>query len=68
MSLKSTLDELFATLSEDKLRAVLDFTRFLQYRQEQEEWSHFGAQQFARAYGPNEPEYTEADVKKSFGP
>ncbi|MCI0378034.1 MAG: hypothetical protein L0215_10530 [Gemmataceae bacterium] len=32
-------------------------------RQEQEEWRGFGTQQFARAYGPDEPEYTEADIK-----
>ena len=30
---------------------------------ERDEWHEFGAQQFARVYGPNEPEYSLADVK-----
>ena len=55
--------EILAGLSEDQLREVVDFARFLQARQEYEEWRQFGAQQLARAYGPDEPEYTEADLK-----
>ena len=35
----------------------------LHARQEHVEWRQFGAQQLARAYGPNEPEYTAADLK-----
>lgn len=63
MSLKKALDELLAVLPEEQTQQVLDFARFLHVRQEQEEWRRFGAQQLARAYGPNEPEYTEADIK-----
>ena len=63
MSIKKTLDELLATFPEDQLREVLDFAQFVSARQEREEWRHFGAQQLARAYGPDEPEYTEADLK-----
>ena len=57
------VQEILAGLSEDQLREVLDFARFLQARQEQEGWRQFGTSQLARAYGPNEPEYTEADLK-----
>ena len=31
---------------------------------EREQWRRFGAAHFARAYGPDEPEYTMADVKR----
>ena len=62
MSVKKTLDELLATFPEDQLREVLDFAQFVVARQEREEWRHFGVQQLARAYGPDEPEYTEADI------
>lgn len=63
MTTKKALDELLAAFAEEQMRQVLDFARFLQSRQEQEEWRRFGARQLARAYSPNEPEYTEADVK-----
>jgi hypothetical protein len=36
--------------------------QFLSARQEREEWRRFGARQLARAYGPDEPEYTEFDA------
>ena len=60
--------EILAGLCEEQLREVLDFARFLQVRQEHEEWRQFGAQQLARAYGPDEPEYTEADLKPELNP
>jgi hypothetical protein len=31
---------------------------------EREDWLRLGAQQLARAYGDNEPDYTEADLRK----
>lgn len=63
MSVKKTLDELLATFPEDGLREVLDFVQFVNARREREQWRVFGASQLARAYGPDEPEYTEADLK-----
>jgi hypothetical protein len=68
MSMTKTINELLATFSEDQLREVLDFVRFVNAHQEHEEWRHFGVQQLARAYGPDEPEYTEADLKPELNP
>ena len=68
MSLKKTLDELLATFADEQLREVLDFAEFVNARQEREQWRRFGAQQLARAYGPDEPEYTEADLKPELNP
>jgi hypothetical protein len=68
MSMKKALDELLATFPEDQLREVLDFARFVNARQEREEWRRFGSGQLARAYGPNEPEYSEADLKPELNP
>lgn len=68
MSVKKTLDDLLATFPEEQLREVLDFARYVEARQEREEWRRFGTQQLARAYGPDEPEYTEADLKPELNP
>lgn len=68
MSVTKTINELLANFSEDQLREVLDFARFVNARQECEEWRSFGIQQLARAYGPDEPEYTEADLKPELNP
>lgn len=68
MSVKKTLDELLAAFPEDQLREVLDFAQFVSVRQEREDWRRFGARQLARAYGPDEPEYTEADLKPELNP
>lgn len=63
MRVKKALDELLAAFPEDQLREVLDFAQFLTLQQERQEWHRFGMQQLARAYGPDEPEYSEADLK-----
>lgn len=68
MTLKQSLDQLLGALPEHQLREVFDFARFLQAQQEEAEWRQFGARQFARAYGANEPEYTEADLKPRTAP
>jgi Protein of unknown function (DUF2281) len=68
MSAKQALAEVAAQLPEERVRELLDFARFLQARQEQEEWRRFAARQFARAYGPNEPDYSEADLKPGLNP
>ncbi len=37
-------------------------------RQEREDWQRFGQSSFAKAYGPDEPEYTDADLKPELNP
>ncbi len=68
MNVKTTLDELLATFAEDQLRKVLDFAQFVNARQECEDWRYLGTRQLARAYGSDEPEYTEADLKPELNP
>lgn len=68
MTIKQTLDELLATFADEQLREILDFAQFVNARQEREQWRRFGTQQLARAYGPDEPEYTEADLKPELNP
>jgi hypothetical protein len=63
MELKEQLNQVVKKLPEEQLREILDFAMFLSAKREREEWQSFGRAQFARAYGPDEPEYTEADIK-----
>lgn len=63
MSDRETLDKVLETLPADKVREVLDFATFLNWQQERDAWRQFGQAQLARAYGPDEPEYTLADLK-----
>lgn len=60
----SELKQLIAELSEDQARQVTDYARFLRWRDEHREWHEFGRQQFAKAYGDDEPEYTLADRRE----
>ena len=64
MTVKEKLTVVLDSLAEDRLREVLDFAEFLSWREERESWHEFGKAQLARAYGPDEPEYTCADLKR----
>ncbi len=63
MSAKETLQKVLENLSEERLREVLDFATFLSWQEEREAGRWFGQSQLARAYGPNEPEYSLADLR-----
>jgi hypothetical protein len=67
MSVKEALDKVVESLSEERQRAVLDFAAFLSWQDDREGWRQFGRAQLARAYGPDEPEYTAADLKSEAG-
>jgi hypothetical protein len=67
MSVKVSLGKIVETLSEGRQREVLDFAEFLAWQDDREGWRRFGQAQFARAFGPNEPDYTLADLKPEAG-
>ncbi len=68
MTTKATLDKLLQSLPEERLHQLLDFARFLQLQEERQAWQQFGRARFARAYGPDEPEYTPADIRAERNP
>lgn len=68
ITVKSRLDELLSKLSEERLRQVLEFARRLNADQERADWQELGRHALAQAYGPDEPEYSEADLKVRFAP
>jgi hypothetical protein len=63
MTTRQALDSALEALPENRLGEVLCFVQGLQTREDSEAWSHFGRTQLAKAYGEDEPEYTEADIK-----
>lgn len=67
MSVIEALEKVVGTLSAEQQREVLNFAEFLSWQDDREGWRRFGQAQLARAYGPNEPEYTVADLKPETG-
>jgi hypothetical protein len=63
MTTREALDEVLQDLPEDRVTEILDFARFLSWQEERETWRQSGRAQLARAYGPNEPDYTLEDLK-----
>ena len=63
MSTKEALAALIERMPEVRLREVLDFALFVSRQAEHEAWTGLALEGLARAYGPDEPEYTEADLK-----
>ena len=62
MTIHERLNEIIEDLSEERLRALLEFAEFLDAREEREAWTNLGLEQLALAYGDDEPEYTLADI------
>jgi len=63
MTTKEALEEILQGLPESRLSEVMDFARFLSWQEERDSWRQFGRAQLARAYGPDEPDYTLEDHK-----
>jgi hypothetical protein len=63
MSARENLEKLLEQMPEERLREIADFAAFLNWQDERGAWRQFGQAQLARAYGPDEPEYSRADLK-----
>ena len=63
MTVRERLQEVIDALPEHRQREVLNFAEFLSLHEDHEAWQRFGQEQFARCYGPGEPEYTLDDLK-----
>ncbi len=63
VTIRDALDEVLRDLPEQRLGEVLRFATFISMEEEAKEWQQFGLAQLARAYGPDEPEYTLAEHK-----
>jgi hypothetical protein len=60
---KQMLDQVLMDLPEHLQGVVLNFARFLSAQEERETWMKFGRTHLEKAYGKEEPDYTEADIK-----
>jgi hypothetical protein len=63
MDPRTSLESLAQGLSDERLRQLIDFARFLAAEDERQGWQDFGRAFLARAYGPDEPEYSISDIK-----
>jgi hypothetical protein len=63
MTTKEVLEQILLDLPENRLGEVLNFAKFLSVQEERAAWQQFGQSQLAKAYGPDEPDYSEADLK-----
>jgi hypothetical protein len=63
MSTREALQKLLENMPEERLREVVDFAAFLSSQDDRSAWRQFGQAQLARTYGPDEPDYTLADLK-----
>ena len=65
---RDALVQVLQELPENRLGELLDFARFLTIQEEREAWSQFGRSSLAKAYGNDEPDYTETDLKPELDP
>ena len=63
MSARESLNKLLEHMPEERLREIAAFAAFLNWQDERDAWRQFGQAQLAHAYGPDEPEYSSADLK-----
>jgi hypothetical protein len=63
MTAKQALLELVTKLPEERAAEILQMAQSVLDEQEREDWRGLGLRSFARAYGDDEPDYTEADIR-----
>jgi hypothetical protein len=65
MTNRQLLTEMLAELSDERLDELLDFAKYLAWKNDRASWQQFGQSQFAKVYGDDEPEYTEDDLLRN---
>jgi hypothetical protein len=68
LSTLARIELILEGLSDDRIRQLIDFARFLALEQDRQKWLRFGQERLARAYGPDEPDYSEADLRPNRKP
>ena len=64
MTTRDALIQILDELSDERVVQLLDYARFLTWQEERRAWQEFGKSQFAKAYGDDEPDYSESDLQK----
>jgi hypothetical protein len=62
---REVLSQLASTLPDDRVDQLLDYAHYLSLRDERTDWQEFGKSQLTKAYGDDEPEYTETDLQRT---
>lgn len=63
MTAKQALLELVTKLPEESAAELLEIAKSVVGGDEEHDWRHLAVGHFARVYGSDEPEYTEADIR-----
>jgi hypothetical protein len=64
---RDAIADIAKALPDERIGQLLDYARFLSLQDECTEWQSFGQMQLAKAYGDEEPEYTEVDLLRDNG-
>ncbi|NUQ61795.1 MAG: hypothetical protein HUU20_04860 [Pirellulales bacterium] len=64
MTTRDALMHIVDELSDDRIVQLLDYARYLTWQEERRAWLDFGRSQLAKAYGDEEPDYSESDLQK----
>ena len=64
MNAREAISQIAGELPDDRVEQLLDYARYLSLRDERSTWQEFGKLQFAKVYGDDEPDHTEADLQR----
>ena len=68
MTARDALDQILDRLPDERLDQLLDYATYLSWKDQFRVWQQFGRIQLANAYGDDEPEFTEADLREGAAP